>query len=79
MKNQQAMGNNKKGAILTMIGVAIMILLTATKLCRPQILRVILCLLGLRFSSLWKRFPKHRMLNRGCVLIRLWRILKSRV
>ena len=31
MKNQQAMGNNKKGAILTMIGVAIMILLTATK------------------------------------------------
>lgn len=31
MKNQQAMKNNKKGTVLTMIGVAIMILLTATK------------------------------------------------
>lgn len=31
MKNQQIMENNKKSAALTMIGVAIMILLTATK------------------------------------------------
>lgn len=31
MNNQQAMENNKKGTILTMLGVAIMILLTATK------------------------------------------------
>ncbi|WP_322202506.1 hypothetical protein [Acutalibacter intestini] len=31
MKNQQAMENNKEGTVLTMIGVAIMILLTATK------------------------------------------------
>ena len=76
MKNQQAMENNKKGTILTMIGVAIMILLTATKVVPSS---NIPCLLGLRFSSLWKRFPKHRMPNRGCVLIRLWRILKSRV
>ena len=31
MKNQQAMKNNKKSAVLTMIGAAIMIVLTATK------------------------------------------------
>ena len=31
MKNQQVMENNKRGTVLTMIGVAIMILLTATK------------------------------------------------
>ena len=31
MKNQQVMENNKKSALLTMIGVAIMILLTVTK------------------------------------------------
>ena len=31
MKNQQVMGNNKKSAVLTMTGVALMIVLTATK------------------------------------------------
>jgi len=31
MKNQQAMNNNKMSAVLTMIGVAIMVVLTATK------------------------------------------------
>ena len=31
MKNQQVMENNKKSALLTMIGVVIMILLTVTK------------------------------------------------
>ena len=32
MKNQQVMENNKKSAVLTMLGVAIMIALTATKI-----------------------------------------------
>ena len=71
MKNQQIMGNDKKGAVLMLIGIAVMILMTLTKVVSFSTIAGYSVFVGIAFFFIMKLSTKHEVQNRVCVSILL--------
>ena len=78
MKNQQVMENNKKSVVLTIIGIAIMILLTITKAVPSSNIAGYSVFVGIAFFFITEAVGKEKGSERGCALILFWKILKNR-
>ncbi len=65
MKNQQITGNNKKSAVLTLIGIIVMILLTVTKVVPSSNIAGYSVLVGIAFFFITEAVAKTKGLESG--------------